>query len=92
MTNNRNTRRASRAVLSSIGVHRQLAAAILSLLAAFAVFAAEPLRPQPLKSGIDFAGESVRKLQADDFANPGMLWALDGEALWKSKAGTAGKA
>jgi sulfur-oxidizing protein SoxA len=31
-------------------------------------------------------------MQKDDTSNPGMLWVLDGEALWKSKTGAAGKA
>ena len=30
-------------------------------------------------------------MQDDDTANPGMLWVLDGEALWNRKAGAAGK-
>jgi sulfur-oxidizing protein SoxA len=34
----------------------------------------------------------TRAIQDDDTANPGMLWVLDGEALWTSKAGAAGKA
>ena len=31
-------------------------------------------------------------MQDDDTANPGMLWVLDGEQLWKSRNGAAGKA
>jgi sulfur-oxidizing protein SoxA len=54
--------------------------------------AAEPERPSPLKSGIEFAGEDVRKLQADDFANPGMLWIARGEKLWSEPAGKSRKA
>jgi sulfur-oxidizing protein SoxA len=53
--------------------------------------AAEPQRPQPLKSGIEFAGDDLRKLQADDFANPGMLWVERGAKLWSAAAGKAGK-
>ena len=34
----------------------------------------------------------TRAMQNDDTANPGMLWVLDGETLWNSKTGTAGKA
>ena len=30
-------------------------------------------------------------MQKDDTANPGMLWVLDGEALWNAKAGSANK-
>ena len=31
----------------------------------------------------------TKAMQDDDTANPGMLWVLDGEALWKRKAGAA---
>ena len=34
----------------------------------------------------------TQAMQNDDTANPGMLWVLDGEALWKKKAGSADKA
>jgi sulfur-oxidizing protein SoxA len=45
------------------------------------------VRPQPLKSGLDFTGPEVRELQHDDFANPGMLWISRGESLWQEDAG-----
>ena len=44
------------------------------------------------RSGYSFMTPDTQAIQNDDTANPGMLWVLDGEALWKSKAGTAGKA
>jgi sulfur-oxidizing protein SoxA len=44
------------------------------------------------RSGYSFMGPDTKAMQNDDTANPGMLSVLDGEALWKSKAGTAGKA
>ena len=53
--------------------------------------AAEPQKPAPLKSGSEFASEDVRKLQADDFANPGMLWVARGVKLWSEPAGNSGK-
>lgn len=34
------------------------------------------------QSGIAFQSPDVRALQADEFANPGMLWVARGEALW----------
>jgi len=43
------------------------------------------------KSGYDLMGADTRAMQDDDTANPGMLWVLDGEALWKRKAGSADK-
>ncbi|MEA2984758.1 MAG: L-cysteine S-thiosulfotransferase [Alphaproteobacteria bacterium] len=42
------------------------------------------------KSGYDFMAPETRAIQDDDTANPGVLWVLDGEALWNGKAG-AGK-
>jgi len=44
------------------------------------------------RSGYTFMGPDSKTMQDDDTANPGMLWVLDGEALWKRKAGTADKA
>ena len=39
----------------------------------------------------DLAPES-KAMQDDDTANPGMLWVLDGEALWNAKSGVANRA
>ncbi len=62
-----------------------------SLCAALA-FAQERALPLPvLRSGIDFSGADVRAMQADDAANPGMLWVESGEKLWNARAGAAGK-
>jgi sulfur-oxidizing protein SoxA len=44
------------------------------------------------RSGYSFMTPETRAMQDDDTANPGMLWVLDGEALWNGKAGAAGKA
>ena len=44
------------------------------------------------RSGSDFMAPDTKAMQTDDSANPGMLWVLDGEKLWNSKVGTAGKA
>jgi sulfur-oxidizing protein SoxA len=60
--------------------------AIVFLLLALAASAAEAQKPEPLKSGVEFTGDSVRKLQADDFANPGMLWVERGAKLWNEAA------
>jgi sulfur-oxidizing protein SoxA len=54
---------------------------LLLLLAASA--SAEP--PSPLKSGIEFLGPEIQRLQSDDFANPGMLWVSRGEKLFKDE-------
>ena len=63
----------------------------LLLAAAFAALGAQaqergiPL--DQLKSGSAFLGEDLRALQADEFANPGMLWVERGEKLWREPAG-----
>jgi L-cysteine S-thiosulfotransferase len=44
------------------------------------------------RSGYSFMSPDTKAMQDDDTSNPGMLWALDGEALWKTKSGAAGKA
>jgi L-cysteine S-thiosulfotransferase len=61
------------------------------LLTTFAASAAEPQRPSPLKSGSEFVSQDLRKLQADDFANPGMLWVTRGAKLWSEPAGSGGQ-
>jgi L-cysteine S-thiosulfotransferase len=43
------------------------------------------------KSGYQFLAPETRAMQDDDTANPGMLWVLDGEALWNHKVGKANK-
>lgn len=55
------------------------------------VFAVEPQRLPAPKSGIAYAGADIRAMQADDFANPGMLWVARGEKLWKTPAGLSNK-
>lgn len=54
--------------------------------------AAADLRPEPLRSGIEFAGADVRALQADEFSNPAMLWVARGEQLWREPPGGGGGA
>jgi len=65
---------------------RAAALAVVSL-ASIAATPHAPIKPQPLKSGLDFSGNEVRDLQQDDFANPGMLWVARGEKLWQEPAG-----
>ena len=40
-----------------------------------------------LKSGFEFLGPDLKKMQQDDFANPGTLWVDRGEKLWRAAAG-----
>jgi sulfur-oxidizing protein SoxA len=65
--------------------------AMAALLTAGVVVAAE-IPQAERRSGYTFMGPDTRAMQDDDTANPGMLWVLDGETLWKRKAGTADKA
>ena len=39
------------------------------------------------RSGYEFMSRETRAMQDDDTGNPGTLWVLDGEALWKRKTG-----
>ena len=70
-----------------------IAAALLaaSPLVGGVVSAAE-IVPSERRSGFSFMTPETQSMQNDDTANPGMLWVLDGEALWKSRTGGADKA
>jgi len=70
---------------------RAAAAALLaSLLSAAAVAAEIPAAER--RSDYETMSRETRAMQDDDTANPGMLWVLDGEALWGRKAGEANRA
>src|SRR5260221_14576847 len=73
---------------------RAIAMAALLIGAGIAVspLAANEIPQGERRSGYDFMTPDTQAIQNDDTANPGMLWVLDGEALWKSKTGAAGKA
>ena len=58
---------------------------------AASAFAAEIPRADR-RSGSDFMSRETRAMQDDDPANPGMLWVLEGGALWTRKTGPAGRA
>jgi sulfur-oxidizing protein SoxA len=70
---------------------------VLAVLLIAAGIAATPFRATEIpqaerRSGFSFMTPEIQAMQKDDTSNPGMLWVLDGETLWKSKAGAAGKA
>jgi sulfur-oxidizing protein SoxA len=73
---------------------RAIAMAALLIGAGIAVssLSANEIPQGERRSGYDFMTPDTQAIQNDDTANPGMLWVLDGEALWKSKTGAAGKA
>ncbi|MGY4626233.1 hypothetical protein ACVWY3_003989 [Bradyrhizobium sp. USDA 4486] len=59
---------------------RAIAAAIL--LVTVPALRAGEIPPDARRSGYTFMGPDTRAMQDDDTANPGMLFVLDGEALW----------
>jgi L-cysteine S-thiosulfotransferase len=64
--------------------------ATVSIISGWPAIAADiPLSER--KSGYQFLARETRAMQDDDTANPGMLWVLDGEALWNRKVGKANK-
>src|SRR5450631_1953058 len=68
-----------------------VAALLMAALAGSALPATEIAQAER-RSGFSFMTPETQAMQTDDTANPGMLWVLDGEALWKRKAGAADKA
>jgi sulfur-oxidizing protein SoxA len=71
----------------SLSLGYNAAAAVCVIFAAHGpAMAQQPAKPPP-RSGIEFASADIRAMQADDFANPGMLWVTRGEKLWNASAG-----
>jgi len=64
--------------------------AALVLALAVSAFAGE-IPQAERRSGYDFMSRQTRAMQDDDTTNPGMLWVLEGETLWKQKP-AAGRA
>lgn len=60
---------------------------LLTLVLAGAAAAADDSR----RSGLHFMGPALQALQRDDAQNPAMLWVQDGDQLWRTPAGPAGK-
>jgi L-cysteine S-thiosulfotransferase len=69
-----------------------IAALLMAAGLAATPLAATEISPGERRSGYTFMARDTQAMQDDDDANPGMLWVLDGEALWNKKAGTANKA
>jgi sulfur-oxidizing protein SoxA len=76
--------------LGSLRLPRLLGALCVS--AVCGASAAGPPRPSPLKGGVEFQGGDVKALEADDFANPGLLSVARGEALWSQPRGAGNTA
>jgi sulfur-oxidizing protein SoxA len=70
----------------------RLAGAIFAALLVPGSVGAAEIPPAERRSGYSFMTDDTKAMQDDDTTNPGMLWVLDGEALWKRKVGPTNKA
>ena len=70
----------------------RLAMAAAGVAAAIVSAYAGDIPLEQRRSGFEQMKPETKAMQGDDTANPGMLWILDGEALWAAKAGEAGRA
>jgi sulfur-oxidizing protein SoxA len=77
--------------MSRGGAAARLFVAALACAAAAAQAQERGLPLGQLKSGSAFLGPDLRALQADEFANPGMLWAERGGKLWREPAGKSAR-
>ncbi|SFO99353.1 sulfur-oxidizing protein SoxA [Bradyrhizobium sp. Ghvi] len=68
------------------------AIAVATLLATTPALLAGEIPLDARRSGYSFMGPDTRAMQDDDTSNPGMLFVLDGEALWMKKEGSGDKA
>jgi len=68
-------------------VIRGLALACIGMIAVQAAALEAPIPRNVLKQGSEFTSAANRALQADDFANPGMLWVTRGAGLWREAVG-----
>jgi len=68
------------------------AIAVAALVATIPALLAGEIQPDARRSGYSFMGPDTRAMQDDDTSNPGMLFVLDGQALWGKKVGSADKA
>jgi L-cysteine S-thiosulfotransferase len=68
-----------------------IAGTLLLVVACIPLLFAAEIPSDQRRSGFSFMAPDTQAIQNDDTTNPGMLWVLDGEALWKSKIGAADK-
>ncbi|WP_406857490.1 sulfur oxidation c-type cytochrome SoxA [Alsobacter sp. KACC 23698] len=67
------------------------AAGLLAAFGATLPSAAQQAADPGRRTGFDVMSPQTQAMQRDDAANPGMLWALEGDALWRAPAGDAGR-
>ena len=68
-----------------------LASSLLAACRRAALRAAPRSRRTSAAPATSFMAPETRAMQDDDTANPGMLWVLDGEALWRPRPARAGR-
>jgi sulfur-oxidizing protein SoxA len=75
-------------------VGRFIATALWVALTGFGVAEAAPPAgavSDPRRGGADFMTPALQAMQADDQANPALLWVAEGRSLWSQRAGSAQK-
>ena len=83
---------AARAGAAAFAAITAITAIALSLLPSGTAAQARTIPLPDLRSGSTYMSADLRTMQADDFANPGMLWVEKGEKLWNTKAGAQSQA
>ena len=73
-------------------MNRGVRCALVLLLAVIQGSVAADIPADERRSSYELMSRETRAMQDDDATNPGMLWVLDGEALWQRKAGAADRA
>ncbi len=66
--------------------------AIAAWIAPAGVTCAAEIPLSERRSGYEQMSSDLKAMQDEDTSNPGMLWVLDGEALWNRKTGEANRA
>ena len=64
---------------------------VLALAGFSAALGAAEIPLAERRSGYEFMGRETRAMQDDEATNPGMLWVLEGEALWQRREGALGR-
>ena len=64
---------------------------VLALAGFCAALGAAEIPLAERRSGYEFMGRETRAMQDDEATNPGMLWVLEGEALWQRREGALGR-
>jgi sulfur-oxidizing protein SoxA len=68
------------------------ATSVAAAALAVAMAASGEIAPHERRSAYQDMAPETRAMQDGDTDNPGMLWVLEGDALWRAKAGKAGVA